>query len=287
MGHYGRLGNQMYQYSLLYSVGKKNGYEVAIPIDNQSIIDGRYNPVIGKNDRYGLDLYRCFEINATSVDNFEIESEIQNQFRERLLGFDPDVFNVPDGTNFEGYFQSWKFFEDYFDEIRKEFIFTSEVIDKTKSWLSSSGIDESKTLVSVHIRRGDGIVDDGEFQVFLGMEYYHSALGVLKREGIKNPQILVFSDDVEWCKVNAIFNEDTTYVDTSVYDSGYVRSHYIDLCLMSQCHHNIMANSTYSWWGAFLNKNKDAKTVVPKEWWGWRNKTNSEEYLRLDHWIKL
>jgi len=292
IGHYGRLGNQMFQYSLLYAVGKKNGYEVVLPIDNQSIVDGRYNPVILGHDKYGLDLYRCFDINARSADNFEIEDwGSEYFFREQHvseeeiipLGYDPSVFDVSDGTNFEGYFQYWKYFEDCFDEIKSEFEFAEPVLQKADE-LFSEMVNPDKIKVSIHVRRGDGLVDNGQFQVFLGLEYYYLALNILATMGIKNPQVLVFSDDIKWCRANMRFG-DTVYVDTTAHDTGYVRSHYVDLCLMSKCDHNIIANSTYSWWAAFLNKNENVKVVAPKIWWGWGNRHNEEEYIRLPHWI--
>lgn len=287
IGHYGRLGNQMFQYSLLYSVGKKNNYEIVLPIENQKMVDGRFNPVINSNDRYGLDLFKCFDMaTATCASNQEIQEQIKHNYREQQSAYNPDVFDVQDGTDFEGYFQYWKFFEDYFDDIKREFEFTDSVKSKACDLVELSGVDQLKSTVSVHIRRGDGLMDNGQFQVFLGPEYYHVALQILKSQGVVDPQVIVFSDDIGWCKQNLSLG-DMVFVDSSSLDDGHVCPHYIDLCLMSMCQHNIMANSTYSWWGSFLNKNTNSKVVVPKEWWGWGNRSNSENYLRLDHWISI
>jgi len=276
----------MFQYSLLYSVGKKNNYEVVLPIDNQKMVDGRYNPVINSNDRYGLDLFKCFDVNALCKSNSEIQDEIKHNYKEEYAGYNPNVFDVEDGTDFEGYFQYWKFFEDYFEDIKKEFEFSDEVKSKGVELIDSTGIDQLKATVSVHVRRGDGLMDDGQFQVFLGAEYYYVGLKILESQGVKNPQVVVFSDDIKWCKENLHF-KDMVFVDSSSVDDGLMCPHYIDLFLMTLCQHNIMANSTYSWWCSFLNKNVGSKVIVPKEWWGWRNKSSSEKYIRLSHWMSI
>lgn len=160
----------------------------------------------------------------------------------------------------DGYFQSYKYFEHYEKEIRALFDF------KVSTNYDPSG------KVSLHIRRGN-YVSLSEHHHNLSIDYYRNAIDYFK--GYK---FLVFSDDIAWCKENFIgdefeFVENQTDVE--------------DLCLMSQCEHNVIANSTFSWWGAWLNNNPNKIVVYPNKWFGPLNSQYETYDMFPPEWICL
>lgn len=160
----------------------------------------------------------------------------------------------------EGYFQSYKYFQPYESEIKALFNFKVAVnFDPTNK-------------VSLHIRRGN-YVNLTEFHHNLSIEYYKNAIDYFK--GYK---FLVFSDDIAWCKENFI-GEEFEFVEG--------QSDVQDLYLMSQCEHNIIANSTFSWWGAWLNNNPNKKVVYPNKWFGPRNSEYNTWDMFPDEWVCL
>lgn len=157
------------------------------------------------------------------------------------------------------YLQDKKFFEEYGSEIRK---------------LYGDGI-ASLEMVSIHVRRKDYV--DNDFYVDLFKNgYYKRAMELFPDE-----QFIVFSDDIEWCKKQEIFKRCTfSYGDEIA-----------DMNLMASCKHNIIANSSYSWWAAYLNPNPNKKVVAPKDWYTLAAPNDDEEkiiYTKLpDSWIKV
>jgi len=176
---------------------------------------------------------------------------------------------VNDNTDIIGYLQSYKFFSN----INIQDIF--ELKDDLKKLYSHF---EFKNSVSIHVRRGDYLNNTHVYPI-LDLYYYESSLKILNEIGINNPKIYIFSDDIMWCKSNFNF-ENQFFIENN--------DDIIDLFIMSECENNIISNSTFSWWGAFLNKNPYKKVICPSIWFNNTNEIVNFKYDDLipENWIK-
>jgi len=167
----------------------------------------------------------------------------------------------------DGYFQSDKY-------LLKEYILELFAIDPVSyDYIKSKykNILESNSTVSVHVRRGDYVQIQDKFPV-QDISYYSNAFTYFP-----DAMFIVFSDDIEWCKQN--FKGDNFIFIENEHD-------YIDLYLMSLCKHNIIANSSFSWWGTYLNTNHDKKVIAPKLWFGPSKKLKTEN-IYCDNWTVI
>ena len=189
----------------------------------------------------------------------------------------PSIFeNLNKNQYLIGHFQSYKFFNDYRESILKEFQFsTKSLSEKTRQM---SKIINNSNSVSIHVRRGDYV--NGYYFETLGkvcsIDYYSRAVEYIK-DKIEEPKFFVFSDDPEYVATNLQIG-DATYID---FNRGH--DSWQDMYLMSQCKNNIIANSTFSWWGAWLNRNPRKIVVAPSRWFA--NMDNDE--IVLPEWIRL
>ena len=177
---------------------------------------------------------------------------IPNQLlAERMHTFDAELFeNCPDNIDIFGYYQTHKYFEHIEDEIREDFTFDPQLVKACKEFLEYTYV--YRDVIALHIRRGDYVSNPNHpSQPIL---YYQRAL-----EMLPDLDVVVFSDDTEWCKQQEIFSSDRF----SVSEGNTTDA---DLCLMSLCQYHIIANSSFSWWGAWLAKSK--KVIAPKNWFG-------------------
>ena len=160
IGYGGRLGNQMFQYAMLLGVANKTGYEVKLPINNARAVqeNGCLDLFTGKWIPYKLVLDDCFDANITWMNDIERVESIKHTVTEKSFHFDESVFKVQDFTDFDGYYQSFKYFEHMMPFIRKTFRFKSVVQKHALSMIHWSTDNE---VVSIHVRRGDylGIPD--------------------------------------------------------------------------------------------------------------------------------
>ena len=248
LGGYGRLGNQMFQYASLRGIAHHQGYEFCIPA-------------------VGHRLFDLFEMKNCQVrDSNKI---VMQSLTHEGFDFDKNLFqNCPDYTDLYGYFQSEKYFENIIDSVREDFTFKQK--DDSKMDMLRS-LAEGREVVGIHVRRGDylGLED---YHPTLSTEYYHSAKNVFNKV-----VFAVFSDDLEWCKEQKVF-EDCVLMDTAD-DTA--------LHLMSQCDHNIIANSSFSWWAAWLNKNNHKIVIAPNKWFGPAYKSYVMSDLLPARWISL
>ena len=170
IGHYGRLCNQLFQYGVLYVVAKKNGYDFALPSDNFKIVDSSPNPVIGnKRDYMFLQIYECFNVTGKLLPKSEIHFNGTFNHGKNYSKFIPDVFDINDHTNIKGFFNSYKYFVGYEDEIKNEFQFKKEIEKTTKDYID--GLKRKyngKTITGIHVRRGDTIGEDHIHKGHLG-----------------------------------------------------------------------------------------------------------------------
>ena len=257
LGNGGQLGNQLFQYAALFSVATKNNYEYGIPFENENAQYSHIDLSTGKPIYNSMDLLKAFNLSCKNVEN---KTAFTNKFNEKEGWiFDPEIYNIPDWTDIEGYFQSELYFKNNSginieDKIRKEFIFKDEILNICKE--RHNQWRDSRELVAIHVRRGD-TVGHPLILAISGIEYYQKAL---ENFTDKDYKFVIFSDDLPWCK-NA-FGEASNDLIYSEYEDGKI-AHIYDLCKMSLCDHFIIAPSSYSWWGAWLSSNKNKKIVRP------------------------
>lgn len=260
----GGLGNQMFQYAYAKSLQQK-GYQVKIDISAfiNYKLHGGY-----QLDKYQIDLPKASATELkkyakakglTKLANYLLPKKHTHHIYASNFSFDEALLEPEDGTYIHGYFQSPRYFSSIKNIIAGQFTL--------KHTLSPYAIEianqiaHSSIAVSLHVRRGDYITDNNAAKVHgtCDIRYYQKAVQKIT-ETSKNSTIFVFSDDILWAKQH--LDTDNTYFIESIDN----RPPHEDMYLMSQCHHNIIANSSYSWWGAWLNPNPNKKVIAPKQW---------------------
>lgn len=263
------LGNQMFQYAFGYVISQKKDQVLKLNISSFETDDLR---------NYGLGLYNINTILATKKEVGRLKYKNENLFnkilrmlktaptplsetyyKEQHFSFNENVYDLNGDIYFEGFWQSEKYFKEYREDILRQFILRDKIHLQSQKYKQKMKDSES---VSLHIRRGDYItnthLDSGHGTCTL--EYYRNALLKIEEE-TKNPQFFIFSDDLDWAKKNFSLIDNITFVELA----NDVPDHE-EMCLMSLCKHNIIANSTFSWWGAWLNQNPDKIVIAPKQW---------------------
>ncbi len=260
LGNKGRLGNQMFQCAAWKGIAKQNNYEFCIPLSG----------VFGTNDE---------RVQASDVNLYNFPNIINNNIRmtnfntreESSFAFDEDLFyNCSDNINLFGYFQTEKYFRHIKDEIKKDFSFSSFTHKMCEIYVK--GIFETSEIISLHIRRTD-YVSDSNFHL-LDLNYYQLALELLP----ENIPVLVFSDDPEWCEKQFFFKNDRFKISKS-------NNTLTDLCLMTMCNYHIIANSSYSWWGAWLSNSQ--KVISPKKWFSGSLSDWNTKDLYCSDWVTI
>lgn len=217
-----------------------------------------------KKAKFGKWDYSIFFKNP--IDQSLNPDEIKNIFRERNFHYE-SIPNI-DNLDIIGYFQSEKYFLHCKDLILYHFDF----IDS----LYSSYIDHTKETCSVHIRRGD-YLSLSDYHPCLGLDYYNKSMDYMRKLGVT--KFYIFSDDIGWCVSNFSGLSDVEYIQGN--------TDIKDMCLMSSCKNNIIANSSFSWWAAWLNKNKNKNVIAPKIWFGPAKKNVITNDLYCENWIKI
>ncbi|MHB8533843.1 MAG: alpha-1,2-fucosyltransferase [Sulfuricaulis sp.] len=200
--------------------------------------------------------------------------------KELEPGYDPEILLLSDNVYLDGYWQSEKYFSAIAHNIRREFTVASPQSGRN---LELAAIMQDCVSVSVHIRRGDYISNPqtNRFHGVCDLDYYFRCIS-MAAEMTQYPHFFVFSDDLKWAQTNLKLTYPVTFID----NNGTVNAHE-DLRLMSQCQHHIIANSSFSWWGAWLNARTDKIVFAPKCWLaaeGHQKKTNS---IIPDTWLRV
>ncbi len=258
LGNLGRLANQMFQYASLKGIATHRGYEFCIPPKE---VFGQKDPMVKKD----LNLYDIFDIEATN----KIELTNNPILQERVHTFDEELFiNCPDNIDLFGYYQTEKYFKHIEDEIRKDFTFSEELRVNCGEFIKSFGSD----VISLHVRRGDYVTNPNH--PVQSIEYYKKALELLPQD----LPVLVFSDDFNWCDEQDLFDDDRFMISQeSSVDA--------DLCMMTMCDYHIIANSSFSWWGAWLAKSE--KTIAPKNWFAGDLLNKGTDDLYFQNWMSI
>ena len=271
IGCNGRLGNQMFQYASMRGIAAVKGFDWVVPPENY---DHTAN-------------YALFEtFKMTNVQEKNIGFVEGETLKETIHCYDENlVDSCSDNTNLDGFFQTEKYFENIVDEIRSDFTFKDEYLKPCKEFIDSL----DTTPIFLHVRRGDAI----------GKEHYHPVAPIsyyveaLKRFD-KDTPCFVFSDDLDWCKSQELFKSDRFLFNDNIerYDyqsmdgSGsmqYTLLPHVDLCLMSLCSGAIIVNSSFSWWGAWLQNNR-GKVIASKPWFGPSASDLDTSNVVPDHW---
>ena len=268
----------MFEYAALRGIAAKHGYNWCIPpYDAQSI------------ENYSL--HYCFKMEDVKEEN--LQQRNGGYVQERFFNYDEQlVEKCPDNVSLHGFFQSEKYFKNVEDIIRKEYTFHDEHLEPCKQIMDEFKDQEP---IMLHVRRGDpNLTDPRGFKWAYTqcssmhppqtIEYYESALA----EFDDNQPVFVFSDSVDWVKEQEFFSGDRFLISEPVdkYADGSFTP-YADLCLMSLCSHAIIANSSMSWWGAWLQSNPNKKVVAPKNWFGPAYADKDTTDLYCPNWIIL
>jgi len=271
IGCNGRLGNQMFQYASMRGIASVKGFDWVVPPEDY---DHTAN-------------YALFEtFKMTNVQDKNIGFVEGDTLKETIHCYDENlVDSCSDNTNLDGFFQTEKYFENIADEIRSDFIFKDEYLKPCKEFIDSL----ETTPIFLHVRRGDAIGKE-HYHPVAPMSYYVEAL---KRFN-KDTPCFVFSDDLDWCKSQELFKSDRFLFNDNIerYDyqsmdgSGsmqYTLLPHVDLCLMSLCSGAIIVNSSFSWWGAWLQNNR-GKVIASKPWFGPSASHLDTSDVVPDHW---
>lgn len=247
---YGRLGNNLFQYAATIVASLK--YNTTYCIPKHTLNDKIWKPYYFEGVNY------CD--NTEGIYTVRIWKEYSHAYNE---------IPKPDHRLFilDGYFQSYLYSQDYLPELRKLFGFETDMIIRA---------------ASLHIRRGDYLTL-AEHHPVVTMDYISQALSIVRNNGTK--QIMCFSDDIDWVMENVNENIFPDLEFTYIHPTDEVE----DLKTMAKCEHNIIANSSYSWWGAYLNNNPDKIVITPDEsnWFGVKNRHLDVKDLLPKKWLKI
>lgn len=264
---YGGLGNQLFQ----YAIARRIAYLKDVPL------------------RLDISYFKANNLRKYKLDNFNIKAEIATSqdlaffietgsrsfltrlvnkckpyykkyfIREKSLEFDPNLLKASGHVYLDGYWQSEKYFFDIQNLLRQELTVRHEPDTMDMELLRKIRRVNS---VCIHIRRGDYISDPSTNQIHgvCNLDYYHRAVALLMKS-VATPHFFIFSDDHEWSQVNMRLESPMTFVTHNDTDKEYE-----DLRLMAACDHYIIANSSFSWWGAWLGKHPEKTVIAPKKW---------------------
>lgn len=276
----GGLGNQLFQYACARNLADIHKTNLKIDVSGY---DNEPN-----NRKYMMDYFNVSSSIALPnelIPHNDVISNLlfkfhkpSNYFVEKYFHHDPSVELLPDGSYLDGYWQSEKYFKRIEQIIRREFTVTTPPSTKNQKLIDKIRSCES---VSLHIRRGDYVTNPKTNTLYgtCPPEYYEKSIQQIK-EKVKRPIYFVFSDDPEWIRSNMI----TGYPQHIVDINGPNDAHE-DLRLMSCCKHHIIANSSFSWWGAWLSNNLKKIVIAPEKWFN--NYHKDEQDIIPEQWVRI
>jgi hypothetical protein len=268
----GGLGNQMFQYAAGRALARRCGADLKLDLSGFATYTRR---------RYELDTLPICAAAATEAElaEFGVDSRRRSGlidriasklhlgvgsgarpvYRERRFHFDPAMLALGAPVYLDGYWQSERYFLDCSDTVRRELTPTAP---RDQDNAAVAAQIDAVNAVSLHVRRGDYVSDPKtrDYHGICSQQYYHNALEYIVARTQK-PHLFVFSDDHEWTRHNLRFPVATTFVVANSAARGH-----LDMALMSRCRHHILANSSFSWWGAWLNPSREKIVVAPRRW---------------------
>ena len=237
-----RLANQMFQYAAVKGIAANRGFNYCVPPSNYS----------NKSDEWNEhQLFVPFELSSMSALQVQYIDENRPIVREESFSFDENLFNhCPDFVSLFGFFQSEKYFKHIREDLLTDFKFKDEYLEPCKKMMT-----DVQNPIALHVRRTD--YANYSHHPICDINYYKEALARFDSDR----EVIIFSDDPEWCLQEEMFDNDRFLVSET-------NDQYLDLCMMSLCSDFIIANSSFSWWGAWLCTNPNKRVVAPSKWFG-------------------
>lgn len=287
----GGLGNQLFQYAAGRRLAHVRGRELKLDMS------GLDNPDYRAVRRYELAPFNVIQTFASEEEisrltqpppgllsrfflrvTRKIECPCMSYVKERHYHFDPRILDLPDGVYLDGYWQSERYFADAAELIRKEVKVNAPLTGCNAELAREIGDHQA---VSLHVRRGDYITDPITHRAHgvCDLQYYARAVAYIATR-VDAPMFFVFSDDPEWVRENLKLSYPLRVVDHNGPEHGHE-----DMRLMSLCQHHIIANSSFSWWGAWLNPRPDKIVVAPERWFN--NHSADTRDLYPAGWVRL
>lgn len=277
----GGLGNQMFQYAFYKAwegrvknvTADLTGYKT-YGLHNGFELETIFGISVKKAAPFAVDLYNPYN-RTWYIRKIRRITGLKNAYYEEQTPycFDKTIFQDKTSKLYWGYWQNQDYFINIEDQIRTDFQFILPLDSKNAQLLKEI---QTSCSISIHIRRGDYLKEE-----LLGglcpLDYYRKAIELICTQVI-NPIFFIFSDDIEWSMKNLNIAHKTIFVEGNIGANSY-----IDMLLMSNCKHNIIANSSFSWWGAWLNKNPKKIVIGPKKWVN----NESSNSIVPSTWIKL
>lgn len=251
----GGLGNQLFQWAVSKSL--------SIDYNTDYYFDLSYfynQPIGGLVTQWKLDLYKFKKIQIKELNNSLNLSHIGDNFNYK---------KILNNSYLNGYWQSEKYFKNNENDIRNDL----EIDENLKNYITNKYPILNENTLSIHVRRGD-YVNLTDYHALQSIEYYKNGYDIINDNNIN---VLIFSDDINWCEKNLNFNN-THFIKNE--------NNITDLYMMSMCKHNIIANSSFSWWSAWINLNSDKKIISPNKWFGDKNNLNTGDIIP-EKWIKI
>jgi hypothetical protein len=226
LGSHGNLGNQLFQVAASLAQSFRLNTKLCLLFNNQEI-------------------FKCFDIRDIIVNNYAAP---KHSYEEKFFHYCNSIDLILDETNLMGYFQSEKYFKKFSDKVRNNFKFKDNIIKLSEDYLKNL----PNNLCAIHVRRGDYLNFKNVHPV-QSMDYYNNSINYIKNLD-NNVNFIIFSDDINWCIKN--FNSNFIFCN--------IQNPFVEMCVMSKCNYHIIANSSFSWWGAYLSNSK--KIISPKKW---------------------
>lgn len=290
---FGGLGNQMFQYACGKAIAEKLGVDLKLDVsllanktecENFTIRDYELgvfeikDEIISVNEvrKFIPDLWSCTKAELLKYKLIRLLNRNHYYFEKRKYQFEPQINQLKDNSYIYGYFQT----EKYFSNIKNELLQAFNLKDKLN--LQNEKLKyqlQNENSVSIHIRRGD--YHNSPFNL-LELSYYQQAIKLIT-EQVNNPKFYIFTNDYNWAEEQF----DSVNINKIIITHNRLENSFLDMILMSYCKHNICANSSFSWWGAWLNQHADKIVIAPKQWFKNQEHTLSTYDMIPENWLQI
>jgi Glycosyl transferase family 11 len=269
----GGLGNQMFQYALGRCLAVR--HKTFLFLETSSLI----RPGVTSRE-YGLSIFNI-QARFTTKDEIIRFSDLVFYIHQIKRGFHRGVLECSHGGNIvlDGYWQNELYFKEVADIIREEFTFKSADCKAADQLLREQ--ISSTAAICVHIRRGDYLLPQGSNFMNLDIAYYKRAVKFIAG-AVQDPHFYFFSDDIDWCEENLPLDYPHTFIRRDQPATAYTAE---DFRLMTMCRYFIIANSSFSWWAAWLGAHHDKIVVAPKDWF--RHDASASKEIVPANWVRL
>ncbi len=276
----GGLGNQMFEYALARRLSLEY---------NQHLVLDTFSYIRDRKRNFELDNYNVKYDSKNGLKTFfynilyKIYKEnLNNKFKvsleKKLFVFQDEIFQYK-YSYLNGYWQNPKYFESIRDILLEDFRYKGELTEVEEQIIQTI---QSQNSVAVHFRRDDYLNQENtSFFEVQSLDYYSQAINHMKKK-IPQACFYVFSDDIDWCKNNLKEIDNVVFIDGTTSSS-----HHIDFLIMKSCKHFIIANSTFSWWAAWLSESENKQVIIPNKWFKDKEINDNSKVLVLEGWIVM